>query len=125
MAGAWMLISFVLATIYRSNLKAMLILPYINLPFNSVEELVQTDILCYVLEESAAEPGTAVNKLQKQLVIHGDDVRAARDFHQGKMAAISSTFTLWTLTVYGSMATFTRGTIDRCSSFFSFLFIAT
>ncbi|XP_045104367.1 glutamate receptor 4-like [Portunus trituberculatus] len=157
MAGAWMLISFVLATIYRSNLKAMLILPYINLPFNSVEELVQTDILCYVLEESvylanikvedriwtvslppsirrskhtinfslalqAAEPGTAVNKLQKQLVIHGDDVRAARDFHQGKMAAISSTFTLWTLTTRSCDYYIADTLFTTSTSSFSFFF---
>ncbi|XP_047480427.1 glutamate receptor ionotropic, NMDA 1-like isoform X2 [Penaeus chinensis] len=40
----WLLVSFVLASVYRSNLKAMLILPTVNLPFDDTEELVDTGL---------------------------------------------------------------------------------
>ncbi|XP_063875041.1 glutamate receptor 1-like [Scylla paramamosain] len=39
LTGLWLLLSLTLVTVYRSNLKAMLILPKIDLPFNNVEEL--------------------------------------------------------------------------------------
>ncbi|KAK3863919.1 hypothetical protein Pcinc_030354 [Petrolisthes cinctipes] len=43
LTGLWLLLSFILATVYRSNLKAMLILPKVTLPFNNLEELVVAD----------------------------------------------------------------------------------
>nr|XP_027209359.1 glutamate receptor 1-like [Penaeus vannamei] len=40
----WLLTTLILATVYRANLKAMLILPKLTLPFDSLESLVDTDI---------------------------------------------------------------------------------
>ncbi|KAK8387546.1 hypothetical protein O3P69_018230 [Scylla paramamosain] len=42
--GQWMLFSFILAIVYRCVLKAMLILPRVHLPFDNLEQLVQTGI---------------------------------------------------------------------------------
>ncbi|KAG0702222.1 hypothetical protein GWK47_025151 [Chionoecetes opilio] len=44
MAGLWMLMAFTLCSVYSSNLKAMLIYPRVNLPFNSLEELASLNI---------------------------------------------------------------------------------
>lgn len=49
-AGTWLLMSFILGVVYRSNLKAMLIIPKVNLPFNNVEELVKSGIPTGVVE---------------------------------------------------------------------------
>ncbi|KAF2356817.1 Ionotropic glutamate receptor [Trinorchestia longiramus] len=38
--GLWMLIAFVVGTMYKSNLKSMIILPKIIIPFETIEELV-------------------------------------------------------------------------------------
>ncbi|XP_066962085.1 glutamate receptor ionotropic, kainate glr-3-like [Macrobrachium rosenbergii] len=43
-SGLWLLASLILSTVYRSNLKAMLILPKIYLPFNNIEELVRSGL---------------------------------------------------------------------------------
>ncbi|XP_068238317.1 probable glutamate receptor [Palaemon carinicauda] len=40
----WIMASFIIATVYRSNLNAMLISPTIHLPFNSLEELVESGL---------------------------------------------------------------------------------
>ncbi|MPC41931.1 hypothetical protein E2C01_035542 [Portunus trituberculatus] len=63
LAGIWLLSSFVLATVYRSNLKAMLILPHLSLPFNSLDEFVQTDINCFVVESSVIHDTIQVRKI--------------------------------------------------------------
>ncbi|XP_068238923.1 glutamate receptor 2-like [Palaemon carinicauda] len=47
-SGMWVVTSFILATVYRSNLKAMLILPTISLPFNNLEELYDTGLPVWV-----------------------------------------------------------------------------
>ncbi|XP_063878096.1 glutamate receptor ionotropic, kainate glr-3-like [Scylla paramamosain] len=40
--GLWLLVSLIIGTVYRSNLKAMLIIPKVELPFDSLEELIDT-----------------------------------------------------------------------------------
>ena len=42
--GLWLLTVLILANVYRSNLKAMLTIPRIDIPFDSVEELADSDI---------------------------------------------------------------------------------
>ncbi|XP_050728764.1 glutamate receptor ionotropic, delta-1-like isoform X2 [Eriocheir sinensis] len=97
LAGAWLLFSFVLCTVYRSNLKAMLILPRITFPFNSLEELTYTDIPCYTMKASVAdeyiknsEPGTVLHNLRRQMVVHSNVPLAINGFLTGKHAAITS-----------------------------------
>ena len=51
-AGLWLLASFIVASVYRSNLKAMLILPRTPFPFTTVNELAATDIPAYVIKGS-------------------------------------------------------------------------
>ncbi|XP_047480201.1 glutamate receptor ionotropic, delta-2-like [Penaeus chinensis] len=53
MTGVWLLVSLILNTVYRSNLKAMLILPKIVLPFDSTEELAESRIPTWVPRGSA------------------------------------------------------------------------
>ncbi|ROT82647.1 Variant Ionotropic Glutamate Receptor [Penaeus vannamei] len=49
----WLLVAFILTTVYRSNLKAMLILPKVDLPFDNPEELVESGIPVWVPRGSA------------------------------------------------------------------------
>ncbi|KAK7045738.1 hypothetical protein SK128_027615, partial [Halocaridina rubra] len=53
LSGMWLLMSFILASVYRSNLMAMLILPKVTLPFNSLEELVASKLPVWVPNGSA------------------------------------------------------------------------
>ncbi|MPD03730.1 hypothetical protein E2C01_099380 [Portunus trituberculatus] len=43
-AALWLLMAFTLGSVYRSNLKAMIIYPRIHLPFSTLDELQRTDI---------------------------------------------------------------------------------
>lgn len=52
LTGVWLLLALILVTVYRSNLKAMLILPKLNLPFDSLEELSNTRIPVWVSLDS-------------------------------------------------------------------------
>ncbi|XP_050690846.1 glutamate receptor ionotropic, kainate glr-3-like isoform X4 [Eriocheir sinensis] len=52
LAGVWLLLTLVLSTIYRSNLKAMLILPHLPLPFDTMEELIASGIPCFVVPDT-------------------------------------------------------------------------
>lgn len=51
--GMWLLAALIVGSVYRSNLKAMLILPKLRLPFDNLQELTQTDIPCVVPAGSA------------------------------------------------------------------------
>ncbi|XP_042870069.1 glutamate receptor ionotropic, kainate 4-like [Penaeus japonicus] len=61
LAGLWLLAAFIISTVYRSNLKAMLILPKVNLPFTTVDEFLQTDIPLHIIEGSLADHFTKVS----------------------------------------------------------------
>ncbi|MPD06472.1 hypothetical protein E2C01_102286 [Portunus trituberculatus] len=63
----WLLTAFVLGIVYRCNLKAMLILPTLNIPFDSLEELVTTGKIVGILE------GT---NIQHQIWVLRNDVLA-------------------------------------------------
>ncbi|XP_037799436.1 glutamate receptor 4-like [Penaeus monodon] len=82
-------------TVYRSNLKAMLILPRLDLPFNSLSELVETDIRTFVpagsfvykaVMESA--PGTTLNRFAKQMDAHVNRSLAISNVVMGKTASL-------------------------------------
>ncbi|XP_037803514.1 glutamate receptor ionotropic, delta-2-like [Penaeus monodon] len=85
-AGLWLFSALIIASVYRSNLKAMLILPKLRLPFDSIEELVETDIPCIVPKGSMlyqavlyAPPGSLLSRLKDQLVDTVDKDKAVRD----------------------------------------------
>lgn len=42
----------VISAVYSSNLKAMIIIPKLILPFNSMEEMLQTDIASFAFKGS-------------------------------------------------------------------------
>ncbi|XP_064098726.1 uncharacterized protein LOC135209919 [Macrobrachium nipponense] len=44
LSTVWLMMSFILVTVYRSNLKAMLILPKVVLPFDNLEQLAETNL---------------------------------------------------------------------------------
>lgn len=52
-AALWLLSAFTLGAVYRSNLKAMLIIPKVDLPFDSLDELANSDISTGVFKGSA------------------------------------------------------------------------
>ncbi|XP_071520869.1 glutamate receptor ionotropic, kainate 5-like [Panulirus ornatus] len=73
LAGLWLLMACVVGSVYRSNLKAMLILPRLHLPFNNIEELAESGISLYTgtanvisVAISEASPGSQLHRLQKQ-----------------------------------------------------------
>ncbi|XP_042234601.1 glutamate receptor 4-like [Homarus americanus] len=75
MTGMWLLVTFILGTVYRSNLKAMLIIPKISLPFDNLEELVDSGTPTIVIESSMlhqailkAESNTALGRLRHQML---------------------------------------------------------
>ena len=48
----WLVGTLVVSSVYRSNLKAMLIIPKVNLPFDNLEELVEAGTPTMVIESS-------------------------------------------------------------------------
>ncbi|KAK7024564.1 hypothetical protein SK128_003405 [Halocaridina rubra] len=48
LGALWLMMSFILATVYESNLMAMLIAPKLELPFNSFEELGKTNFKVFL-----------------------------------------------------------------------------
>ncbi|XP_063612658.1 glutamate receptor 1-like [Penaeus indicus] len=92
--GLWLLSALIIGSVYRSNLKAMLILPKLRLPFDSIEELVETDIPTFVYEDSmlhqaimTAAPGTSLYKLRKQALIRKDVMNVVNEASEGTYAA--------------------------------------
>ncbi|XP_047476222.1 glutamate [NMDA] receptor subunit 1-like [Penaeus chinensis] len=88
--GVWLLASLIVATVYRSNLKAMLILPKLVLPFNSLEELVETDLPVWIRMGSNAheaivnaDANTTLGKLRKQMY-HGHRFEAVTRLDSGE-----------------------------------------
>ncbi|MPD06808.1 hypothetical protein E2C01_102636 [Portunus trituberculatus] len=51
-AALWLLMAFTLGSVYRSNLKAMIIYPRIHLPFSTLDELQRTDISAVIFNGS-------------------------------------------------------------------------
>ncbi|XP_063876913.1 uncharacterized protein LOC135109464 [Scylla paramamosain] len=103
-AGLWLLSSFIVATVYRSNLKAMLILPRTPLPFNSVNELAATDISAYVIKGSlidhaikAATPNSPLGRVRNQVVVSSDLPTAILGLYKGQLAAFGGRLGLGTL----------------------------
>ncbi|KAK4310468.1 hypothetical protein Pmani_017970 [Petrolisthes manimaculis] len=77
-AGLWMVAAFLLGVVYRSNLKAMLIVQSITLPFDSIEELVEAGFPTAVVKDSsihrdimAADDEEILGRLRKQILVYG------------------------------------------------------
>ncbi|XP_076044893.1 glutamate receptor ionotropic, kainate 2-like isoform X2 [Oratosquilla oratoria] len=74
LGGMWVLTTLIIATVYKSNLKAMLISPKMDIPFNNFEELVERNNYPWrVYEDSIphtwlklAKPGTFMAKARER-----------------------------------------------------------
>nr|XP_027218140.1 probable glutamate receptor [Penaeus vannamei] len=56
MVALWLLTAFIIASVYKSNLKAMLIVPKVFVPFDSLEEMVdQRDVPWIIIKGSIIE----------------------------------------------------------------------
>ena len=49
--GLWITMAFIIANYYKSNLMAMLIMPLINIPFDTLEELVSQNEMRWIFTE--------------------------------------------------------------------------
>ncbi|XP_042855746.1 glutamate receptor ionotropic, kainate 2-like [Penaeus japonicus] len=96
MGGLWLLSALIVSSVYRSNLKAMLILPKLRLPFDSMEELVETDIPTYVAEGTmlyheitVAPPDSLLGRLRAQSVSNLDFSWAIQQLMMGRHASFT------------------------------------
>ncbi|XP_045121745.1 glutamate receptor ionotropic, delta-1-like isoform X2 [Portunus trituberculatus] len=97
-AAVWIFMTLIISVVYRSNLKAMLISPKLRLPFDNVEEFLETDIPVLVLKGSmmdrlslAAPPGSALYRLRQQAIEpHHDTLRGTFDCAEGLYTVVSS-----------------------------------
>ncbi|XP_069982125.1 glutamate receptor ionotropic, kainate glr-3-like [Penaeus vannamei] len=70
----WLFGCLILASVYRSNLKAMLILPRVSVAFNSLEELVETGLPVWTATSSVLHNAAAVSRASARICT---DVRHA------------------------------------------------
>ncbi|KAK4295908.1 hypothetical protein Pmani_031553 [Petrolisthes manimaculis] len=96
-AGVWLLMSLVLSSVFRSNLKAMLILPRLRLPFESLEGLIQSNIPTFILQSTVfheailnAETGSQLNRLLPQLDIHSNIPLAIKNLMAGTHSILTA-----------------------------------
>ncbi|XP_042863285.1 glutamate receptor ionotropic, delta-2-like [Penaeus japonicus] len=97
--GIWLLVSLILNTVYRSNLKAMLILPKVVLPFDNPEELAESGIATWIPRGSAlhnaglkSPPNSALGQIMERsnsLELPTDVPWGIRDMIAGKHAMTS------------------------------------
>ncbi|XP_047498440.1 glutamate receptor ionotropic, delta-2-like [Penaeus chinensis] len=99
--GLWLLSAFILGVVYRGNLKAMLILPRVVLPFDTLQELTETNIPIWIPEGNlvhkailAATPDSAYYRLRKQMLVHLDVPRGIRNTFNGLHAVASPMTTI-------------------------------
>ncbi|XP_066950007.1 probable glutamate receptor [Macrobrachium rosenbergii] len=102
--GIWLLLAMVVSNVYRSNLKAMLILPKVRLPFDNMEELVSSGIKTYLPAQSFvynaminAPRDSAMYRLQKQALVHFDARKATEGVLSGLHAVFTGRIIVWYL----------------------------
>ncbi|KAK7028184.1 hypothetical protein SK128_007356 [Halocaridina rubra] len=95
--GIWLLFCLIIGTLYRSNLKAMLILPKIHLPFTNLEELVEAGLTTYVLEGSFlanavldAPGNSTLGRFRKQTLINDNVEENIREMFRGRIVGFGS-----------------------------------
>ncbi|XP_063591894.1 glutamate [NMDA] receptor subunit 1-like [Penaeus indicus] len=101
-AGVWLVASLVVGAVYRSNLKAMLILPKFSLPFDSLAQFVETDIQLFTAKNALmdraiqeAPPDSLLGRLKARKVAHQDLFRAFQDVKDGVLAGSGSMISGW------------------------------
>ncbi|XP_069974712.1 uncharacterized protein [Penaeus vannamei] len=91
--GLWLMGALIVGSVYRSNLKAMLTLPKLRLPFDSLDDLVKTDIPTYITEGSMlhqalmnAPADTSLAQLRKQAIVGNDFIKITVPVSKGEYA---------------------------------------
>ncbi|XP_042205682.1 glutamate receptor ionotropic, kainate 4-like isoform X2 [Homarus americanus] len=104
LSGLWLLISVILSLVYRCNLKAMLIMPKVQVPFNSLEELMETDIHVVLPKGTlihefvtVAPPGSLLHQVNERIVLHTSPPRAMKEGSAGLYAVIATDYVLQSL----------------------------
>ncbi|XP_066980555.1 glutamate receptor ionotropic, delta-1-like isoform X2 [Macrobrachium rosenbergii] len=99
--GTWFVATFVIGSVYRGNLKAMLILPKLRLPFDNLHELIESKLPTYVPAGSAlmqtiyeARADSQFYQLQQQIVHESDIAKAKKMIITGKTVAFTSQYLL-------------------------------
>ncbi|XP_064094780.1 probable glutamate receptor [Macrobrachium nipponense] len=95
--GTWFVASFVIGNVYRGNLKAMLILPKVRLPFDNLQELIESKIPTYLPVGSSliqtvyeARPNSQFYQLQNQIVHETNIAKAKKMVTSGEVVAFTS-----------------------------------
>ncbi|XP_070001083.1 glutamate receptor ionotropic, delta-2-like [Penaeus vannamei] len=94
--GLWLLVAFVLVSVYRGNLKAMLILPKVELPFNSLQELARSDVRVWspgnhiaLQMIMAAPPDSVYGLIAQRSYTHMRIAEGVQLVYEGKHAAVT------------------------------------
>ncbi|KAK7028181.1 hypothetical protein SK128_007353 [Halocaridina rubra] len=93
----WLIFTLIICTLYRSNLKAMLISPKIVLPFTNLEEFLSTGMKVHLFEGSVAwdsvmkaPPDSLLGRLLGPAIIDGDGIAAIAKMFRGELVGLSS-----------------------------------
>nr|XP_027227208.1 glutamate receptor ionotropic, kainate 5-like [Penaeus vannamei] len=68
----WMLTAFIIATVYKSNLKAMLIVPKVQVPFDSLEEMVEQRAIQWIIVKGSIVQSFFEHLLARQAAYNRD-----------------------------------------------------
>ncbi|XP_047482975.1 glutamate receptor ionotropic, delta-1-like [Penaeus chinensis] len=97
-AGIWLLASLIVGSVYRSNLKAMLILPKVVIPFETFEEFAKVDIRGYIILGGildvalrGMEANSTLGRIRDKSRIDANIGRGLSELIEGKTAPIAST----------------------------------
>ncbi|XP_070001080.1 glutamate receptor-like [Penaeus vannamei] len=111
LGGLWLLVAFILGVVYRGNLKAMLILPTLELPFNNLQELADSDEVIWSPGSHiahqllmAAPPDSLYGSLAKKTFVELNIPAGIQRTYQGKHAVI----TLMSAIIASSHDTFSK-----------------
>ncbi|KAK3895011.1 hypothetical protein Pcinc_001244 [Petrolisthes cinctipes] len=97
--GTWLFTSLILTIVYRSNLKAMIIIPKETRPFDTLEELIHFPIPQAVIKYTTlheiidgAEANSTVGRLKEKLLLvsTAQQTRHVEDVFRGKFVGMGS-----------------------------------
>ncbi|KAK4329564.1 hypothetical protein Pmani_000112 [Petrolisthes manimaculis] len=101
--GTWLFTSLILTIVYRSNLKAMIIIPKETRPFDTLEELIQFPIPLSVIKYTTlheiidgAEANTTLGQLKEKLYLLSSSQQAQNlaEIFKGKYVAMGPMSTM-------------------------------
>ncbi|XP_050724760.1 glutamate receptor ionotropic, kainate glr-3-like isoform X2 [Eriocheir sinensis] len=100
-AGLWLLAAYIVTAVYRSNLVATLVLPKLQLPFNSLEELGASSITAWVPKGSRVQqaietspPESPMGGLRSNMFVGPSIPEGVAGLYNGTWAYTTTTRTL-------------------------------